>query len=55
MNKADWLAGEGLVLAIAYFQQNTLNPIKCLEAHKSQTTDNSYQVPHWFLAQTNNR
>ncbi|WP_394390527.1 hypothetical protein [Shewanella woodyi] len=47
----DWLIDEGLILAIEYFQQNALDPIECLEAHKEQNTNNNELTQHWLTAQ----
>ena len=44
-----WLADEGLELAVAYFEDNDLNPQACFEAMKD---DNGSELArHWYKAE----
>ena len=45
-----WLADEGLVLAMAYFEDNDLNPQACFEAKRDES--NSQLASHWDMAET---
>ncbi len=44
-----WLAEEGLELAVAYFEDNDLNPQACFEAIKDES--DSELANHWYKAQ----
>jgi len=44
-----WLADEGLELAVAYFEDNDLNPQACFEA--MQDDNGSELAMHWYKAQ----
>ena len=44
-----WLADEGLELAVAYFEDNDLNPQDCFEAMKDD--NGSELASHWYKAQ----
>ena len=45
-----WLAEEGLELAVAYFEENDLNPQACFEANKDKS--DSELAGHWDKAET---
>ena len=44
-----WLADEGLELAAAYFENNSLNPQTCFEAKEDES--NSELACHWDKAE----
>ena len=44
-----WLAEEGLELAVAYFEDNDLDPKACFEAKKDD--NNSELASHWDKAE----
>ena len=44
-----WLANEGLELAAAYFENNSLNPLACFKAKKEES--NNELACHWVKAE----
>ena len=44
-----WLADEGLELAVAYFENNDLDPKACFDAMEDD--NNSELAGHWYKAQ----
>ena len=44
-----WLADEGLELASAYFEENSLNPLTCFEAKQNES--DGELADHWVKAE----